>query len=174
MIRAGDDHQLLFCNDLRYHAGMAAARITQAQRGLAPLHQVADLLTGRGPQFQTHFGVLFSELPQRVCQGSVGECPDQCQRNSAGFALTPGAQRFRAICRRGKHDLRIGKKSRAGIGEDTAAAQAFEQRDVEFALQQFDASADGGLRAVQRSRRTTEAAPAGYSHERPDLVHVHE
>jgi hypothetical protein len=27
---------------------------------------------------------------------------------------------------------------------------------------------------VQRSRRTTEAAPAGYSHERPDLVHVHD
>src|SRR6266571_2426133 len=64
-------------------------------------------------------------------------------------------------------------QSRAGIGEDTAATKAFEQRDVEFALQQFDASADGGLRAVQRRRRTAEAAPAGYSHERPDLVHVH-
>jgi hypothetical protein len=27
---------------------------------------------------------------------------------------------------------------------------------------------------VQRSRRTAEAAAAGYSHERPDLVHVHD
>jgi hypothetical protein len=27
---------------------------------------------------------------------------------------------------------------------------------------------------VQRGRRTTEAAPAGYRHERPDLVHVHD
>lgn len=119
-------------------------------------------------------GYLFLNCRSAFCQRSVSECPDQRQRNFAGFALTPGAQRFRAIRRCGKHDLRIGKKSRAGIGEDAAAAKAFEQRDVEFALQQFDAPADGGLRAVQRGRRTTEAAPAGYRHERPDLVHVHD
>jgi hypothetical protein len=61
-----------------------------------------------------------------------------------------------------------------GIGEHNAAAQPIEQRDVEFALQQFDAPADRRLRAVQRRRRAAEAAAAGNRHESPDLIHVHE
>ena len=72
-----------------------------------------------------------------------------------------------------QHRLGIRQQGAARLGKPRATTQAFEQGRAKFMLENIEAAADCGLRAVQPLGRAREAAKLRDSEEGLDLVGIH-
>ena len=103
----------------------------------------------------------------------VGKRADQRERNRALHAAFQSSHRLAPVLERRKCRLRMWQEGAAGLGQPCVAADAFEHRSTEFVLENAEAAADRGLRAVQPPAGAGEAAEFGDGDEGFDLVDVH-
>ena len=103
----------------------------------------------------------------------VGKRADQRERNRTMHAALQSSHRLAPVLERRERGLGMWQEGTAGLGQPCVAADAFEHRRTEFVLENAEAAADRGLRAVQPPAGAGEAAEFGDGDEGFDLVDVH-